>query len=151
MPIGRRCVIGEPLVRWIDPHCDDEFAGNFVTLADPVVVDRGEVFAVDGLLGFVIEPIDAELNGLLAVAEHLKRGGDMGKPPGRNQLIDGILILISGVMMITPGLITDTAGFCLLVPAVRAQLADLEETRSDSDSSCPGRPVYRRGRSAWGT
>lgn len=35
-------------------------------------------------------------------------------------LIDGAMILVAGVLLITPGLITDTAGFLLLVPPVRA-------------------------------
>lgn len=35
-------------------------------------------------------------------------------------VIDGILILLAGAVLLTPGLLTDTAGFLLLVPAVRA-------------------------------
>jgi UPF0716 protein FxsA len=34
-------------------------------------------------------------------------------------MIDGIMILISGAFLITPGLLTDTLGFSLLVPSVR--------------------------------
>lgn len=37
-------------------------------------------------------------------------------------LIDGILILIAGAVLLTPGLLTDVAGFLLLVPMVRARL-----------------------------
>ncbi len=35
-------------------------------------------------------------------------------------LIDGLLILVAGVLLVTPGLITDCCGFCLLVPPLRA-------------------------------
>lgn len=35
-------------------------------------------------------------------------------------LIDGILILLAGAVLLTPGLLTDVAGFLLLVPVVRA-------------------------------
>ena len=35
------------------------------------------------------------------------------------RLMDGVMILIAGVLLITPGLITDAAGFLLLIPAVR--------------------------------
>lgn len=35
------------------------------------------------------------------------------------ELIDGLLILVAGAVLITPGVITDVAGFLLLVPAVR--------------------------------
>jgi len=37
-----------------------------------------------------------------------------------DELCNGLLILISGALLITPGLLTDIAGFALLIPAVRA-------------------------------
>jgi UPF0716 protein FxsA len=44
------------------------------------------------------------------------RQGRMPAP----QLLDGLLILIAGVVLLTPGLITDTLGFVLLLPPGRA-------------------------------
>lgn len=41
-----------------------------------------------------------------------------GKPPGES-LVNGLLILVGGVVLLTPGLLTDILGFCLLVPATR--------------------------------
>lgn len=38
------------------------------------------------------------------------------------ELVDGLLILIGGVVLITPGLLTDLCGFALMVPAVRRYL-----------------------------
>ncbi len=38
-------------------------------------------------------------------------------PAGR--LLDGVLILLAAAVLITPGLITDIAGFALLLPPVR--------------------------------
>ncbi len=35
------------------------------------------------------------------------------------QLIDGLLILIGGVVLLTPGLLTDVFGLCLLLPFTR--------------------------------
>ena len=35
------------------------------------------------------------------------------------RMIDGVMILVAGVLLITPGLITDTVGFLLLIPTVR--------------------------------
>lgn len=37
-----------------------------------------------------------------------------------DQLIDGLLILVAGAVLLTPGLITDACGFCLLVPRFRS-------------------------------
>ncbi|MCA9741528.1 MAG: FxsA family protein [Deferribacteres bacterium] len=37
-------------------------------------------------------------------------------------LVDGLLILIGGIVLLTPGLLTDLAGFALLVPYVRGQI-----------------------------
>jgi UPF0716 protein FxsA len=42
-----------------------------------------------------------------------------GQVPGR-ELSDGAAILVSGAFLISPGFITDTIGFLLLIPAVRA-------------------------------
>jgi UPF0716 protein FxsA len=38
------------------------------------------------------------------------------------QMIDGVMILVAGAFLITPGLITDTVGFLLLVPFIRTQI-----------------------------
>ena len=44
-----------------------------------------------------------------------------GQLPARS-LFDGICILISGVLLITPGFITDTIGFLLVTPPFRAAM-----------------------------
>ena len=36
------------------------------------------------------------------------------------ELIDGLLVLIGGIVLLIPGLLTDLAGFCLMVPGFRA-------------------------------
>ncbi len=40
-------------------------------------------------------------------------------------LLDGLMILIAGAFLITPGVITDAVGFALLVPHVRNRLKSL--------------------------
>lgn len=42
-----------------------------------------------------------------------------GRMPG-DQLIDGLMVFAGGITLLTPGLLTDTAGLCLLIPATRA-------------------------------
>lgn len=44
-----------------------------------------------------------------------------GQVPGR-ELVDGVLILVAGALMLTPGFFTDLFGLALMVPPVRAAL-----------------------------
>ncbi len=41
-----------------------------------------------------------------------------GHVPGR-ELVHGVMILIAGVLLLTPGFVTDTFGFLLFVPPIR--------------------------------
>jgi len=59
----------------------------------------------------------ARAQGMLVLAR-IRRDLAEGRMPAP-QLMDGMMILIAGVLLITPGLITDAVGFLLLVPAVR--------------------------------
>lgn len=38
------------------------------------------------------------------------------------ELFDGICILIAGALLITPGILTDIAGFCLVIPSTRTPI-----------------------------
>jgi UPF0716 protein FxsA len=42
-----------------------------------------------------------------------------GRMPG-DALVDGVLILIAGLLLVTPGVMTDAVGFALLVPPARS-------------------------------
>ena len=44
-----------------------------------------------------------------------------GRPPA-DALLDGLMIFTAGVLMITPGVLTDAVGFALLLPPVRRLL-----------------------------
>ncbi|MFK7819534.1 MAG: FxsA family protein [Planctomycetaceae bacterium] len=43
-----------------------------------------------------------------------------GRTPGP-ELIDGVMILLAGAVLITPGIITDCLGFLFLIPQVRGR------------------------------
>jgi UPF0716 protein FxsA len=47
-----------------------------------------------------------------------------GEVPGR-ELVDGVLILLAGALMLTPGFFTDIMGIALLIPPVRAAIRSL--------------------------
>lgn len=44
-----------------------------------------------------------------------------GRVPAR-ELIDGLLVLIGGIVLLTPGFLTDIFGFILLIPFTRNQI-----------------------------
>jgi len=41
-----------------------------------------------------------------------------GRVPA-GELIEGVLVLIGGIVLLTPGLLTDLAGFALMMPGIR--------------------------------
>lgn len=54
-----------------------------------------------------------------AALRRIKEAIGSGKLPGE-EIVDGVLVLMAGVTLITPGVLTDTTGLLLLVPFVRA-------------------------------
>jgi UPF0716 protein FxsA len=48
----------------------------------------------------------------------IRRETDSGRLPAE-QLFDGLLVLVAGIVLITPGLLTDAAGLLLLFPPTR--------------------------------
>lgn len=71
---------------------------------------------VTGILGAAL----ARHQGL-ATLERFRRNLEQGTLPHR-ELVDGILILLAAAVLLTPGLLTDAAGFSLLVPPVRRRI-----------------------------
>jgi UPF0716 protein FxsA len=57
----------------------------------------------------------------LSTMGQIKTRMNAGQLPGR-ELSDGAAILVAGAFLISPGFITDTLGFLLLIPAVRARV-----------------------------
>jgi UPF0716 protein FxsA len=51
-----------------------------------------------------------------------------GRVPG-NELIDGLLIVLGGALMLTPGFLTDIAGLVLILPPSRALIRTLVRKR----------------------
>ncbi len=62
----------------------------------------------------------AKIQGLQTVAK-IKECMDRGMAP-TEELIDALMILIAGIVLVTPGLLTDCAGILLLVPTSRYRI-----------------------------
>ena len=52
------------------------------------------------------------------VLSKLQTESDAGKIPGR-EIVHGAMILVAGVLLLTPGFVTDTIGFLLFIPGIR--------------------------------
>ena len=62
-----------------------------------------------------------KLQGLQTFAQ-IQQKSASGQMP-TEELFSGVCILISGVLLLTPGILTDVLGFLLLTPAVRQKMA----------------------------
>lgn len=51
-----------------------------------------------------------------------------GRMPAR-ELMDGLLVLIGGIVLLTPGILTDLAGLALLVPVTRSAFKKILQRR----------------------
>jgi UPF0716 protein FxsA len=54
--------------------------------------------------------------GVLTRARRLLRSGELPT----DEILDGILVLVAGALLLTPGFVTDAVGLALLIPPVRA-------------------------------
>ncbi|MGI9385268.1 MAG: FxsA family protein [Methyloligellaceae bacterium] len=91
-----------------------------------VFIKVGEII---GLLWTVLLVILTAIVGVallkrqgLATLARAQEALDAGRLPV-DSVLDGVCLLVAGAFLLTPGLITDTAGFLLLVPAFRRGLA----------------------------
>ncbi len=71
------------------------------------------IVVATGILGATLARRQG-LRAWLAIQAELRDG----RMPGA-ALVDGLLILVGGIVLLTPGILTDLAGFALLVPATR--------------------------------
>lgn len=103
----------------------------FVALVVVPLIEIGLFIEVGGLIGLWPTLATVVLTALLGAAL-LRRQGlaavaeiEQRVNSGRNPvepLVHGLLILIAGIVLLTPGFFTDAIGFALLVPPVRTAL-----------------------------
>lgn len=58
----------------------------------------------------------------LSVFERFKSKMQQGQAPAQ-EIIEGVLLIIAGAFLITPGFVTDTIGFLWLIPVTRSAFA----------------------------
>jgi UPF0716 protein FxsA len=90
-----------------------------------VIIKVGEAIGVVSTLALLVgmSVVGAALvkREGLGVLRRARERMDRGVVPGR-ELVDGVLILLAGALLLTPGFITDAVGVLLLLPPVRAGL-----------------------------
>lgn len=83
--------------------------------------------AIGPALTIALVAVTGAVGVLLAKSEGLTLWGrvsrqlEQGEMPG-DSMLDGLFILVGGIFLLTPGLITDTLGFVLLLPLTRAPI-----------------------------
>ena len=64
----------------------------------------------------------------ISTLNRIKAEIDAKRVPGK-ELVSGVMIAIAGVLLLTPGFVTDTLGFLLFVPKVRSAVWTFLKTR----------------------
>jgi len=72
------------------------------------------IILVTGILGAWL----TKLQGMRTLARYQQAVGE-GRLP-HEEVLDGLMILVAGAVLLTPGFLTDAVGFLLLVPVVRS-------------------------------
>jgi UPF0716 protein FxsA len=87
------------------------------------------IVVITGIIGAFMARI-AGFTVLMKIQDNLREGIFP-----KDELFDGVLILISGAFLITPGLLTDALGFFLLIPfgrlLVKRWLKEIFQKRID--------------------
>ncbi len=65
-----------------------------------------------------------------------------------DKLIDGLLILIGGIVLLTPGLLTDILGFMLLIPITRSYFKRFAKSKFKDMSEQKTSTIYWKGTEA---
>lgn len=71
------------------------------------------IIVFTGIIGAYL----ARLQGFI-ILNKIQSSLNQGKMPS-SELLDGLMILAGGIVLLTPGFITDAIGFFLLIPATR--------------------------------
>lgn len=95
------------------------------------ILELALLIQLHGVMGFLPTILLVFLTGVAGAALVRRQGisllfriqqemaaGNLPAP----QMMDGVMVLVAGALLVTPGLITDIVGFSLLVPYVRERI-----------------------------
>ena len=90
-----------------------------------VLITLGQYFGLAATLGLIfltalMGTMLLRHQGLQTLAEVQKSLGQGELPVG--ELLKGLCLLCAGVLLLTPGFLTDSIGFTLFIPAIRSVL-----------------------------
>jgi UPF0716 protein FxsA len=124
MAYARRCVSLEVSMA---------FGRVFLFLLALALLEIMVLAAVADLIGWPVTVLLVIATSLLGSALFRRQGLEtwrrlnlrvnQGEMPGR-EMVESVMLLFGGMMLITPGFISDVAGLVLLVPTSRRRLAD---------------------------
>lgn len=77
----------------------------------------------------------------LRVLRGIRTEMSVGQIPS-TRLLDGLLVLIGGTLLLTPGLLTDLAGFLLLIPPSRTRLLRALRRRVEKTVRSGGASIF---------
>lgn len=99
----------------------------FLLLVIPIL-EIGVFIIIGGQIGIIYTLLGIVLTALIgtillrqqgfALLTQAQSQMDQGKIPGK-ELAHGVMLLAAGLLLLTPGFVTDSFGFLLLVPSVR--------------------------------
>ncbi len=91
-----------------------------------ILIKLGEVIGIGATIALVIATAVIGVSMLkrqgMAALSRARADVATGEFPVES-VVDGACLLVAGAFLLTPGLLTDSAGFLLLIPAVRRALA----------------------------
>lgn len=132
------------------------FVAFFVLFA---LLEMATFFWVGSQIGFLwalaLAVVTAVIGSILvrrtgiSVFSRFREKTSTGQIPGR-ELSDGATVLVAGAFLISPGFITDTLGFLLLIPAVRTLVYRRISSKVMSRVTVYTGPVTRPRSESWG-
>lgn len=84
------------------------------------------IIVFTGVLGAYL----ARLQGFV-ILNKIQTQMAQGKMP-TSEMLDGLMIFVGGLVLLTPGFVTDTIGFLLLIPFTRALIKMLVKSRFEA-------------------